>query len=116
MQFENGHCEPVTTDRKTVFDILELFLPGVTVCAVRRHRPHLGTQRQEALRGDWDSGKYHKKDLCLKFLKFQFCYINSSCARDSSPRPAGPYWLDLQEDSLSPAARQTEDSQNPGRG
>ena len=35
MQFENGHCEPVTTDRKTVFDILELFLPGVFVqCAV----------------------------------------------------------------------------------
>ena len=32
------------------------------------------------------------------------------------PRPAGPHWLDLQEDSLSPAARQTEDSQNPGGG
>ena len=60
--------------------------------------------------------RHHQKDLCLKFLKFQFCYINSSCARDSSPRPAGPYWLDLQEDSLSAAARQTEDSQNPGRG
>ena len=71
MQFENVHCEPVTTDRKTVFDILELFLPGVTVCAVRRHRPHLGTQRQEALRGDWDSGKHQKKDLCLNGRKMK---------------------------------------------
>ena len=29
--------------------------------------------------------RHHKTDLCLEFLKFHLCYINSSCARDSSP-------------------------------